>query len=164
MDKQILHTKLNEIKKLVEESLVALSDTNPSHSKNTPKKESTKEENITSDPILPIVNKIKNCEESEKIEKQILDKTSMHGRILLPFYICYKYFTHQGLTSGDIEKVTSELRVKVQTPNVSRAISESLQKYLDGDSTRIKGKAVFYKLNRKGARYFESLLNQDEKE
>lgn len=165
MDKQTLHIKLNEIKRLSEECLVALSDTNTPipKMKHKVKKENHKEEGNLSDPILLIVNKIKNCEESEKIEKEILDKTSMHGRILLPFYICYKYFPQQGLTTGDIEKVTSELRVKIQTPNVSRAISESLQKYLDGNSTRVKGKAVFYKLNRKGAKYFESLLSQNEK-
>jgi len=66
------------------------------------------------------------------------------------------------LTTGDVEKITADLKVRVKTPNVSNAIAESLQKYLDGDSTRIKGKAVRYKLNRKGARYFESLIGKHE--
>lgn len=113
--------------------------------------------------MLLIVNKIKNCGENEKIEKEILDKISIPGRVLLPFYICYKYFPQQGLTTGDVSKITSELRVGIKTPNVSKAITDSLQKYLEGDSTRMRGKAVVYKLNRKGAKYFESLLNADEK-
>lgn len=164
MDNQILFTKLNEIKRLAEEGLVVLSGEHvPKHKQMITKKE-TKNGDVFSDPNLLIINKIKNCEASERIEKEILDKTSMHGRILLPFYICYKYFPQQGLTTGDIAKITSELRVKVQTPNVSNAISDSLQKYLDGNSTRVKGKAVIYKLNRKGAKYFESLLNPNEKE
>jgi len=163
MDNQNLFTKLSEIKRLAEEGLAALSGKHVPKEKQTFRKKEAKEEAL-SDPILLIVNKIKNCEESEKIEKEILDKTSVHGRILLPFYICYKYFPQQGLTTGDIEKITSELRVKVQTPNVSKAISDSLQKYLDGNSTRVKGKAVVYKLNRKGAKYFESLLSPNGKE
>lgn len=80
---------------------------------------------------------------------------------MLPFYICYKYFPDRGLTTGDIEKITAELRVKVQTPNVSKAISGSLQKYLFGDARRVKGKAIHYRLSRKGAQYFEGLIAGD---
>lgn len=163
MDNKTLFAKLNEIKRLAEEGLAELSAAGVAKPQKTTQKDSKRDETVV-DPILLIVNKIKNCEEAEKIEKEILDKTSIHGRILLPFYICYKYFPQQGLTTGNIEKITSELRVKIQTPNVSNAIADSLQKYLEGNSTRVKGKAVFYKLNRKGAKYFESLLNPNEKE
>jgi len=163
MDNQTLFTKLNEIKRLAEEGLAELSvDGVAKHQKAT--KKDLKRDEAVADPILLIINKIKNCEEAEKIEKEILDKTSINGRVLLPFYICYKYFPQQGLTTGNIEKITSELRVKIQTSNVSNAITDSLQKYLEGNSTRVKGKAVFYKLNRKGAKYFEALLNPNEKE
>jgi len=162
MDNDKLVTKLNEIKTLVDECLVSLPKHSPKRKITSPKSE-VKKNNGSSDYILTIVNKIKNCEESEKIEKKILDKSSIPGRILLPFYICYKYFPQQGLTTGDVAKITSELRVGIKTPNVSKAITDSLQKYLEGNSTRTKGKAVVYKLNRKGAKCFESLLNPDEK-
>lgn len=163
MDKETLSTKLNQIKSLAEECLRALSDGQTSKHRSTPVKE-TKKSDAPTDYILAIVNKIKNCDESDQIETEILDKTSLPGRILLPFYICYKYFPQQGLTTGDIEKITSELRIKVQTPNVSKTISDSLHKYLEGNSTRVKGKPVIYKLNRKGAKYFESILISNEKE
>ncbi|MFA5000738.1 MAG: hypothetical protein WC531_00715 [Candidatus Paceibacterota bacterium] len=163
MDKETLSLKLSQIKSLAEECLGTLSDaqTPRRHSAHVKK---AKKDDVPIDYILSIVNKIKNCDESDQVEKNILDKTSLSGRILLPFYICYKYFPEQGLTTGDVEKITSELRVKVQTPNVSKAISDSLHKYLEGNSTRVKGKPVIYKLNRKGAKYFESLLNPNEKE
>lgn len=163
MDKETLSTKLNQIKGLAEECLGALSDGQISKHRSASVKE-TKKSDVPTDYILAIVNKIKNCDESDQIETEILDKTSLPGRILLPFNICYKYFPQQGLTTGDIEKITSELRVKVQTPNVSKTISDSLHKYLEGNSTRVKGKPVIYKLNRKGAKYFESLLSPNEKE
>jgi len=108
---------------------------------------------------LEIVNKIKNCQEAEKIETEILDKNTLLGRVLLPFYICYKYFPEQGLTTGDVEKITDQLRTRVKIPNVSNAVAGPLWKYLAGDSSRVKGKVVVYKLNRKGATFFESLLN-----
>ncbi len=163
IDTKNLVLKLNQIKLLADECLTSISS-NEQYIEN---KESTKSQIVgkaddKTDCILQIVNKIKNCEESEKIDSKILGKSAISGRVLLPFFICYRYFPEQGLTSGDIEKITSELRVKVKTPNVSNSITNSLWKYLDGDSSRVKGKPVVYKLNRKGASYFESLLNQDD--
>lgn len=161
MDNDKLITKLNEIKTIADECLVALSD-NPTSSKRKPLKKAIKSRTDSADYALTIVNKIKNCEEADKIEEKILDKVSVPGRVLLPFYICYKYFPQRGLTTGDVARITSELRIGIKTPNVSKAITDSLQKYLEGNSTRVKGKAVVYKLNRKGAKYFESLLNANE--
>ena len=106
-----------------------------------------------------ICNKIKECEEAEKIEVQVLDKTSAENRILLPFYICLRYFPQQRLSTGDIEKITSEIGVRVKTSNVAKTISEKLWRYLDSSSTRVKWKVTLYKLNRKGEKYFLSILN-----
>ena len=160
MDKDKLLDTLNEIKALTDDCISALSGNNKSTRKSAHKAEVRK--GVGSSPVLTIVNKIKNCTEADKIEAQILDKSAVAGRILLPFFICYKYFPQQTLTSGDVAKITGELRVKIKTPNVSKAITNSLQKYLDGDSTRQKGKAVCYKLNRKGAKYFGSILTANE--
>ncbi|GAI39313.1 unnamed protein product [marine sediment metagenome] len=157
MNNQNLFTKLNEIKKLAEECLESLSDTNIPKNKQTIKKEKKK-----GDITLLIVNKIKDLDEFEEIEKEVLDKSSIPKRVLLPFYICHKYFPQQGLTTGDVEKITEQLGVRVKTPNVSKAITGSLWKYLAGDSSRKRGKIVVYKLNRKGAKYFESVLKLKE--
>ena len=163
MDNQTLFAKLNEIKRLAEEGLATLSGDHAPKRKQISEKKN-KKSGAFSDPILLIVNKIKDCEESEKIDAQVLNKISLPARVLLPFYICYKYFPEQGLTTGDIEKITSQLRVRVKVPNVSKAVASSLQKYLAGDSIRGRGKTSRYKLNLKGAKYFESLLNPNEKE
>ncbi len=160
MDNQTLFAKLNEIKRLAEEGLATLSGDHAPKRKQISEKKS----GAFPDPILLIVNKIKDCEESEKIDAQVLNKISLPARVLLPLYICYKYFPEQGLTTGDIEKITSQLRVRVKVPNVSKAVASSLQKYLAGDSIRGRGKTSRYKLNLKGAKYFESLLNPNEKE
>lgn len=162
MDSKNLFIKLNEIKRLTEECLISLPDVKVSKYKQVEKKEKKKDkDNVSSPvPILSIVNKIKNCSEFEKIEKEILDKTALTGRILLPFYICYKYFSGQRLSTGDIEKITDRLKAKIQTPNVSKTISNSLHKYLDGDFLPGRNQRMLvYKLTPRGAKYFESLLN-----
>lgn len=112
--------------------------------------------------IMNIVNKIKNCEKSDKIETQVLDKNDQEGRILLPYYISYKYFLNRCLTTVDIEKITGELGVKIKAPNVANKIKESLLRYLDSDSPRKRGKPTPYKLNRKGVKHFEEILKISE--
>jgi hypothetical protein len=162
MNNQELVKKISQIIQLSEECMAVLSVGSVPKSKLIFKNE--KEKNNNPNFVLAIVNKIKDCDEAEVIESKVLDELSMSGRIIFPYYICYKYFPEQGLTTGDVEKITSELRVKITTSNISNAISHSLHKYLEGNSTRIKGKPVLYKLNRKGVNYFESLLNQNEKQ
>lgn len=160
MDRNELTSRLNTIKKLADECIAALSV--EGHNEGKRGADPIVRQAVPAEsPALAIVNKVKNCPESSKIETNILDRTGVPGRVLLPLYICYKYFPQQGLTTGNIEKITSELRVKVKTSNVSKVITDSLQKYVDGNSIRTRGKAVVYKLNRKGAQFFESLLNGD---
>ena len=115
-------------------------------------------EPLSEDFIMDIVNKIKNCKESDKIESRVLNKSKEEGRILLPYYISYKYFSNRCLTTVDIEKITGELGVKIKESNVANKIKESLVKYLDSASRRKKGKPTFYKLNRKGIKHFEEIL------
>lgn len=161
MNKSEFADKLQEIRKLVDDCLRDLGEDSKKQSATVKKKRKTPD-NTGKDYILEIVNKIKTCKESEVIDTSILDKSNVPNRILLPFYICYKYFPDQSLTSGDIGKITSQLRIRVQVPNVSKNITKSLLKYLEGDSTRVKGKAVAYKLNRRGAKHFESILQENE--
>lgn len=110
--------------------------------------------------ILSIVNKIGDCKESEKIQINILDKTSMGGKILLCFYISYKYFKNSWLTTGDIEKITSALGTKIAISNVSNKIKSELRKYLESETVRKKGQSTPYRLNRKGVKRFEETINE----
>jgi len=116
------------------------------------------------DLILSIVNKVGDCGESEKIQSKILDQKDMEAKILLCFYISYKYFKNEWLTTGDIERITSGLGTKIDVGNVSNKIKSNLRQYLESGSVRKKGIPTPYRLNRKGAKCFESLLNPDEKE
>jgi len=111
------------------------------------------------DLILSIINKVGDCTESEGIQSEILNQKSMEAKILLCFYISYKYFKNNWLTTGDIERITSGLDVKIAIGNVSNKIKSNLRQYLESGSVRRKGLPTPYRLNRKGAKYFESLLN-----
>jgi hypothetical protein len=106
-----------------------------------------------------IVNLIKSCDEAEAIEKHVLDASSLVNRTLLPLYVVYKYVENRpGLSSGDIETITKNLGVRVKTSNAATRLANNASKYVDGDKVRRKGRAVRYRLNRRGVKYFEGIL------
>lgn len=109
--------------------------------------------------LMEIVNQIKNCEEAENIEKNILDRTSQVDRILLPLFITKKYINEKmGLTSGDISRVLGDLGINIFTPNVANGLSGPASKYVIGDKVRRKGQAVKYKISRRGEQYLSSVI------
>jgi len=162
MKNKNLHEKLEQIKILIDECLAEVGSKNPNISESGLVKEkktiSTQVDTINSGGlILSIVNKVGNCEESEEIQSKVLDKKSMEAKILLCFYISYKYFKNQWLNSGDIEKITSELGIKITTGNVSNKIKD-LRQYFESGTTRKQGQPTPYRLNRKGSKHFEETL------
>jgi len=109
--------------------------------------------------LAEIVNLIKNCDEAEAIESQILDRTSQVNRILLPLFIVYKHQGNAfGLTSGDINKITIDLGIPIQTANVSHTLAGTASRYVIGDAVRERGKVIRYKLSRRGVQHFTSVL------
>ncbi len=111
------------------------------------------------DLIIKIINKIGECEESELIESKILDKRNMEGKILLSFYVSCKYFKNAWLNTGDIERITSKMGIKIDVRNVTNKIKE-LRTYLESGSTRKKGQPTPYRLNRRGKKRFEEILEK----
>ena len=170
MNNQTLVTKLNEIKRIADECLADLSGVHPQHHEQVSKKgnpkDSPKDTDISnsSDLTLPIVNKIADCDENEKIQSEVLDQKNMEAKILLCFFISQKYFDNTWLTTGDVEKITSGLGTKITAGNVSNKITGGTRQYLESGAVRKKGQPTPYRLNRKGTKYFESLLNPNEKE
>lgn len=109
--------------------------------------------------INMIVSVIRDCDEAETIESKVLDQRSVPNRVLLPLYIIHKYLPNtSGLTSGDIEKVTEQLGVKVAMSSASTNLSGAVKALVTGDAVRKKGAPVRYKLNRRGVQHFEELL------
>lgn len=110
--------------------------------------------------ILGIVNKIGECEESTAIQSNILDKKSMEGKILLCFFIANKYFKNAWLTTGDIEKTTSNLGVKIDARNVTNKIKK-LRQFLESGAARKQGQPTPYRLNRNGVKRFSAMLGNN---
>lgn len=112
--------------------------------------------------LTEIINLVKNCDESEKIETEILDKTSQVNRILLPLYIVHEHLDNSfGLTSVEISNITKELGIPMQQPNVSRTLSGTASKYVISDGLRRRGKSVRYKLTRRGLTYIKDTLRRN---
>ncbi len=109
--------------------------------------------------INDIVNLVKNCEESEAIEQNILDRASTVDRVLLPLYVVHEHKANRfGLTSGEISRITTELGVRVTQPNASVALGDTASRYVIGDKVRKKGQPVRYRLSRRGLQYIKSVI------
>jgi hypothetical protein len=114
---------------------------------------------IEQDYVTQIVNQIKSCDAAEKIEKNIIDRTSQVDKILLPLYIAHTYFKGEVcLQSGEISKITRELGIPVSQPNVSTRLSTTAARYVMGDKVRKARKAVKYKINRRGLQYLLAVI------
>lgn len=132
----------------------------PDRKKGSPAEEATKRD-TSSEAVdhAEIVNLVKDCDEAQAIEEQILDRSSQVNRALLPLYIVHKYLDNAyGLTSGDISKVTTDLSIPIRQPNASRALSGTASRYVIGDKVKKKGQPVRYKLSRRGLQYMEAVL------
>ncbi len=109
--------------------------------------------------LAEVVNLIKSCDEAEAIEKEILDRTSEVNRVLLPLYIAHKYLDGKfGITTVDIENITTDLGVRVRRQNAYRALTGSGSGYVTTDKVRRRGVATKYTLNRRGVKYVMSVL------
>lgn len=155
MDKDIAQKILDKLDQF-ESRIIALENTNNSaHSIMPLDNSSVKSGKETL--VMKIVNKITDCEENEAIRSMVLDKKSQEAKLLLCLYISYKYFANEWLTSGDMEKITSELGIKIDKGNISNKLT-SMRQYLESGSMRKKGQATPYRLNRKGIKRFEEIL------
>ena len=112
--------------------------------------------------LMRIIEVIRNCDEAEAIEANVLDKTGQVNRILLPLYVVHEHLDNAfALSSGEISRITTDLGVPVQTPNASRTLSGTASKYVIGDSVRKKGQTVRYKLSRRGVQYLSEVLSDN---
>lgn len=162
MNESELRRKLEEIQTLTSECLGFLSGSVAVVKKS--KAPTKNQQNGNADLSLAIVNKIGDCEECDLIEQKILSEPSIEPRLLLSFYISYKYFNNEWLSSGNVQAVTSELGIKIDTGNASNYIKKKYRQYFESDSARKKGRKTCYRLNRKGKKRFEELLYGNEKE
>jgi hypothetical protein len=110
-----------------------------------------------------IVRHVKECPESEAIEKHILDRTARVERVLLPLYVIHEHMANAvGLTSGEIARITQELGVPVSQSNVSTIIGGAASQYVVSDQLAKRGVARRLKISRKGLQYMKEVLDGDE--
>ena len=114
--------------------------------------------------LTEIVRHVKDSEEAEAIERNILNRSSQVDRTLLPLYIIHEYLNNAfGLSSGGISRVTTDLGVPVSQPNVSKTLSGTAARYVIGDRVRRTGQPVRYKLSRRGVQYMKSVISAQAK-
>lgn len=160
-DKAFVESKLQE---LIQKPK-GITQKNPTKQRPSPQPKQTKPEaNATSTSeesefdIMAIVNAINASPEHNTIEEKILKKSNQLNRILLVFYFVNKvYDQNTSITTGDVEKITDQLGIRIKRANAGTKIKSS-SKYFSADSVRKRGAVVKYKLNRKGIEEFEKLI------
>ena len=157
----IIEGSPDEIKKIIALHQPAQPELKPKE-KSQKKKYSTKNVSGAADDsvdLSELVNQAKSSDDFELIETNILDRSSLVDRILLPLYIATKHISeHSSLTSGEISKFLSQLGVNVAQPNVAKTLSSTALKYVIGDKIRKKGQAVRYRLSRRGTQYITAVI------
>lgn len=144
--------------------IIATRQTTQSELKEKPerKRRTKKQVTVASDDgvdLPELVNQAKSSGDFELIETNILDRTSLVDRILLPLYVAAKHISeHTNLTSGEISKFLSQLGVNIAQPNVAKTLSSTALKYVIGDKIRKKGQAVRYRLSRRGMQYLSAVI------
>jgi hypothetical protein len=131
-------------------------------SRKTPAKKPSRSSSSPKPPSVDaarVVNAMKDSDDWDAIEKNILDKRDRLPRVLLPLYAVKTYLKEdQELTSGDVNRITKELGVPVTQPNASKVLSGSGSKYVMGGRSRVKWVPVGYKLSRRGEAHVKSVL------
>jgi hypothetical protein len=126
----------------------------------TSKKSAAKPENNESEiDLTRIISDIKNCDEAESIETNILDRTSQVNRTLLPLYIVHEHFDNAfGLTTGQIHTITKSLGIPISQANASHTLAGTANRYVVADRVARKGQPTKYQLSRKGLAYLKNIL------
>lgn len=104
--------------------------------------------------IAAIANMVHESDKYADIEKNILHTRSILARILLVFHFAHAA-GYNTISTGDVERITDQLGVKIGTANVSNTISAN-RKYFSASEVRQKGARVPYKLNLQGQKAFEA--------
>lgn len=132
------------------------------------KRSETKSHSENNDSLAPkdlgkIVTAIKNDDNYESIEKNILDKRSQVDRVLLPLYAIQKHFSNaHELSSGEVSKILKNLGIQITQPNVAITFSRGASKFILGNKLRKKGSKVHYRISRSGEKYLARIIEGKE--
>ena len=160
-DKSFVETKLNELIKeaSIPKTKAPKKTTTRKGSPSTPKASRNTDNDESSVDIMTIVNTINETDYHDQIEEKILKKVNQLNRILLVFYFVHKlYSSSTTITTGDIEKITDQLGVKIKYQNVAKNIKKNA-KFFAADTVRKKGTATKYKINKKGIDEYDQIIS-----
>ena len=152
------------------DSLVKLKPSTPPPSPKKPKKPPKAKPNQSSSSqtvksgeeptvdIMGLIGFIKDSDEYPQIEEKVLNKKGQLPRIMMVLYFNNDFSDDAHLTTGQIETITDQLGVRIQSQNGGKVIKR-YQKYFTAKAVRKMGAIVPYKLNRQGLRAFEGYLD-----
>jgi hypothetical protein len=160
-DKDYIDGKLAEFwNPSVGECITAMNFGQPNRNNLNEVADSSKSSTSVSEAVLAsIIGSINDAENYDDIERHVLDRPDRIGRILMCYYFAYKHPVDPPLTTTHVERITSQLGIKIASANVAKVIRGGAGKYLTADRVRQKGIGVHYKINRRGTSFFEQITS-----
>jgi hypothetical protein len=108
--------------------------------------------------LAQIIASVNDADNYDHIARCVLDRADRTARILMCYYFAHQHQTDPAMTTTDVERITSQLGVKIAQPNVAKVIRQGAGTYLTADRVRRRGQAVRYKINRRGIAAFEEIV------
>ena len=103
-----------------------------------------------------VSNAINDTENHAQIEKNILNKGNRLNKILMAFHFAHDC-GYKELTTGDVEKITDQVGIKISKSSASHCISDN-RKFFSAGAARQQGAIIPYKLNRQGEIEYQSIF------
>jgi hypothetical protein len=158
-DKDYIDNKLAEVQSFTPSVANETVKSRGRRKKSSPQGAQSGHADHVSDSVLAqIIASINDAENYDEIAKKVLDRSDRTARILLCYYFAERHPTKPALTTTDVERITSQLGVKIAQPNVAKVIRQGAGKYLTADRVRRKGIPVLYQINRRGIAAFERVV------
>lgn len=145
---------LKDTKKKTSDQIKPKVKKNQPRQKNVSPKSEGQKEGID---VMGLVAHIKDSDDYDELQKNIIDKRDMLPRIIMCLKYAADFLDSPHLTTGQIEQLTDQLGIKMQMANVGKCIMKN-QRYFTGKKVRKPGVGVPYKLNRQGEKAFEKFL------
>jgi len=158
-DKDYIDKKLAEVQSFTPSVANEKVKSRGRQKKSSPQGPPTGDAGHVSDSVLAqIIASINDAENHNEIAKNILDRSERTARILMCYYFAERHSTKPALTTRDVERITSQLGVKIAQPNIAKVIRQGAGKFLTADRVRRKGIPVLYQINRRGIAAFERVM------
>jgi hypothetical protein len=104
-----------------------------------------------------IAEKVASSKKFDALQEKVLKKPNQLNRILISFLFAEEVYGKKGLTTGDVESITTALDAGIKSTNISSQLKKH-DALFESEGERKRGSVVHYTLNKEGREKAEQIL------